>query len=73
MDYLSVISYGSFVLNAIIFVVVLLLNKEALLRLRNVLDILTNGAYRNCPYFDMHFQNVLKDRAELKKKGGEDL
>lgn len=61
-----------FVLVALITIIVIFANKEALSRIQNILDILNNGAYKNCPFY--------KDRQidgrrwyDKNTKGGENL
>ena len=70
----QVIGLFTFVINAIILIVVLLLNKEELLRIRKLIDILTNGGYRDCPlYKEKTLQGLRKSLQENDKKGGETL
>lgn len=41
----------SFAINAVILIVLIGLSRESLGRIRNIIDILSNGAYKNCPFF----------------------
>ena len=45
------VSFLNFVINAVIIVVLLLFSRENLARVRNILDILNNGSYHNCPFY----------------------
>lgn len=51
MDIIRVISLFSLVLNAVIFILLLASSKAELGRIRNIIDILTNGGYNNCPFY----------------------
>jgi hypothetical protein len=51
VNFLTNVSVLTFALNALIFIVVLFANKEALSRLRKLLKILDNGSFHDCPYY----------------------
>lgn len=61
-------------LNALILILVVAFNKEALRRVKNIIDILSNGAYSNCPFYQ---DAIAGGRRKLDKivtsnsKGGE--
>jgi hypothetical protein len=69
----------SLVLNCIILLSVMLLNKEGLERIRKILELLSNGGYRDCPHYSdqrkvgrrWYDQNNLT--AKNKEKGGGEL
>jgi len=70
--------FSSLVINSAVIIVLLLFSKESLRRLKNVLDILNNGAYTSCPFFTEKMKNGRRwydevDNAENTGKGGEDL
>lgn len=81
MDALNTVEFLNFVVNAVIIISLLLLNRESLKRVRKVLDILTNGGYRDCPFFvdqrpvgrRRYDENRLQEQLESKEKGGEFL
>jgi len=63
-------------INALILILLVAFNTEALRRVKNIIDILSNGAFTSCPFYrDL----MTHDRRELekiflsKKKGGEEL
>lgn len=80
MEWLRAISFLSFVLNAIIVIVLVALSKESLTRIRNIIDILTNGGYANCPFYResmlkggrrWYDKDIHASKTESKQKGGE--
>lgn len=82
MDWLSTVSFFSFVLNAVIVIAVIALNRESLTRIRNIIDILTNGGYANCPFYResmlkggrrWYDKHIHASDTESKQKGGENL
>ena len=79
MEHIEVLS---FVLNAILVVVVGLMSRESIPRIRKILDILDNGGYKNCPHFiDQQKEgrrwydenNLLWGMGAGEMKGGEEL
>lgn len=55
-------------INSIILIVLIGVNREALHRIRNIIDILSNGAYKNCPFFRSEMKG---GRRLYDPKGGE--
>lgn len=47
----NTVPFLNFVLNSIIVIVFLLFSKTSLEKIRNILDILNNGGYKNCPFY----------------------
>lgn len=51
MNLIQILGYFNFVISAVIFIFVLFANKVEITRLRKLLEILDNGGWRNCPYY----------------------
>ena len=64
-------------LNALIVIVLLLFSRQSLQRLRNIVNILSNGAYHDCPFYKESMQDGRrwydKNLSENNNKGGESL
>ena len=62
-------------LNALILILLIAFNREALRRIKNIIDILSNGAYSNCPFYrdamDGGRREYDKIFGKSQKKGGE--
>ena len=62
-------------LNALILILLIAFNTEALRRVKNIIDILSNGAYSNCPFYRETMKNgrrKLDKIFENPHEGGED-
>ena len=49
--------FFNFALNALIVIVLLLFSRESLRKLRNIVNILSNGAYSDCPFYKDQVEN----------------
>ena len=69
--------FFNFALNAVIILVLLLFSRESLRKLKNIVTILSNGAYSDCPFYKDQLENGRrwydKSLAENNDKGGENL
>jgi hypothetical protein len=48
---LGLVALLNFCLNAFVLIVLLLFSKQTLRKIKNVLSILDNGGYRECPHY----------------------
>lgn len=51
-SFLADVSFINLAINAIILIVLIGLSEKALKRIRNIIDVLSNGSYHNCPFFE---------------------
>lgn len=81
---MDVVAVLNFVLNALITIALVAFANRDLKGLRNILDILNNGGFRNCPFYvdqkergrRWYDLNNLEERLkqlESKEKGGESV
>lgn len=74
MPWGEMVQLFSFILNAIIVVVLLLFSRENLTRVRNILKIIDNGAYHDCPLYKLAQKEGGRRWYDAHhKEGGEDL
>jgi len=52
MDVGNTSLFFSFVLEAAIVIILLVSSKETQRKVKNIMDILNNGAYTSCPFYD---------------------
>ena len=67
--------FFNFALNSLIIIVLLLFSRESLRKLKNIVNILSNGAYSDCPFYKDQVENGRrwydKSLAENNNEGGE--
>lgn len=73
------VEFLNFAVNAIILILVVFLSKKRLRYLRNILDILSNGGYKSCPFYGVQRKkrgspldlSLNLGEEEIQEKGGE--
>ena len=66
MEFLRNTAFLNFAINAIILIFVVFANKEALARLRRLINLFDNGGFRDCPYYELELR---KARRKFTRKG----
>lgn len=67
----GLIPFLNFCLNALITIVLLAFSRRSLERIRKLMDLLSNGGFRDCPFYRTHDSH--REDLPSTMKGGEEV